>query len=414
MRPADRLALALRYTYSGGAAGGQLSSFMSGLAMLGLVLAIAVLLAVLSIMNGFDREMRERILSLVPHITVHALNGVDSRDQVAQQLLARSEVVSATPFVQFQGLLMREGGVEAIAGLGLPAAEGLELQSMTEDNSGDRFLAGTDDGLLLGAPLAARLGITNGQRVTLLVPAASGGRGITSTRTRVFTVRGLLRTGTELDETLAVVSLAAASSLAGLDGAPSGYRLHTADIFGVSALGRELSRVLPTGYYLTDWTMTHGNLYAAIQLSRQLIALLLLSIIGVAAFNVVSSLVLVVIDKRGDIAILRTLGATPRDIAMIFLCQGGLIGLVGALLGGCLGGILSLAVPVAVSGFERLVGARLLATDVYPVSFIPVDLRLQDFVAVSLAALFLCLLAALYPALRAARLAPADVLQHDP
>lgn len=381
--------------------------------MLGLVLAIAVLLVVLSIMNGFDREMRERILSLVPHITVHAVNGVDNRDRVAEQLLAHPDVVSATPFVQFQGLLMREGSVEAIGGLGLAAEEGRELQAMTEDAREEEFLAGSDDGLLLGAPLAERLGLSSGQRVTLLVPAASGGRGVTSTRTRVFTVRGLLRTGTELDETLAVVPLAAASSLAGLDGAPSGYRLHTTDIFRVATLGRDLSRLLPPGYYLTNWTMTHGNLYAAIQLSRQLITLLLLSIIGVAAFNVVSSLVLVVIDKQGDIAILRTLGATPRDIAIIFLCQGGLIGVVGALLGGCVGGVLSLAVPAAVGGAERLLGARLLATDVYPVSFIPVDLRLQDFALVSLAALLLCLLAALYPALRAARLAPAEVLQRE-
>lgn len=412
MRGRDRIALARRYTFSGGG-GGQLSSFMSGLAMLGLVLAVAVLLVVLSIMNGFDREMRERILSLVPHITVHAVNGVERSDRVAERLLMHEAVLSATPFVQFQGLLMREGRVEAMTGLGLAAAEGRELQSMTEDAAEAGFLSGREDGLLLGAPLARRLGLVSGDRVTLLVPATSGGRGVTSTRTRVFTVSGLLRTGTELDETLAVVSLAAASSLAGLEGAPSGYRLHTDDIFGVSALGRDLSRILPPGYYLTDWTMTHGNLYAAIQLSRQLISLLLLSIIGVAAFNVVSSLVLVVIDKRGDIAILRTLGATPGDIALIFVCQGGLIGLVGAALGGCLGGILSLAIPAAVGGIERLLGTRLLATDVYPVSFIPVDLRLQDFVFVSLTALVLCLVAALYPAIRAARLAPADVLQSE-
>lgn len=411
MRGSDRVALALRYTFSGG--GGQLSSFMSRLAMLGLVLAVAVLLAVLSIMNGFDREMRERILSLVPHITVHAINGVDPSDQVAEQLLAYPGVLAASPFVQFQGLMMRERSVEAVVGLGLAMAEGLELQAMTEDAAGSAFLGGSEDGLLLGAPLAERLGIRTGQRLTLLVPVAAGGRGVTSTRTRVFTVHGLLRTGTELDENLAVVSLEAASSLAGLDGAPSGYRLHTEDIFEVAGLGRELAATLPPGYYLTNWTMTHGNLYAAIQLSRQLITLLLLSIIGVAAFNVVSSLVLVVIDKQGDIAILRTLGATPGDIATIFLCQGGLIGLAGGILGGFLGGVLSLAVPAAVGGVERLLGARLLATDVYPVSFIPVDLRFQDFALVSVAALVLCLIAALYPALRAARLAPADVLQRE-
>lgn len=390
-----------------------MSSFMSRLAMLGLVLAVAVLLAVLSIMNGFDREMRERILSLVPHITVHAVYGVDPEDRVAEQLLAHPEILAVRPFVQFQGLLMLDAKVEAVAGLGLAVAEGLELQAMTEDAGGSAFLDDTDDGLLLGAPLAQRLGVDTGQRLTLLVPVTSSGRGVSSTRTRVFTVRGLLRTGTELDETLAVVSLTAASSLAGLGGAPSGYRLHSSDIFRVSGVGHELLPLLPPGYYLTNWTMTHGNLYAAIQLSRQLITLLLLSIIGVAAFNVVSSLVLVVIDKQSDIAILRTLGATPKDIATIFLYQGGLIGFAGGVLGGCLGGVLSLAVPAVIGGAERLLGARLLATDVYPVSFIPVDLRFLDFALVTLAALVLCLMAALYPALRAARLAPADVLQRD-
>lgn len=411
MRSSERIAIAWRYSFRGGS--GQLASFMSGLAMLGLVLAVAVLLTVLSVMNGFDREMRERILSLVPHITVHAVGGGRGEEGVARRLLAHPDVLSATPFVQFQGLLMRDGGVEAIAGLGLSAAEGRELQAMTENASGETFLAGTQDGLLLGAPLAERLNLATGDSVTLLVPTVSGGRGVTATGTRVFTIRGLLRTGTELDETLAVLSLEAASDLAGLDGAPGGYRLHTADIFRVSEIGRDLSLSVPPGYYLTNWTMTHGNLYAAIQLSRQLISLLLLSIIGVAAFNVVSSLVLVVIDKRSDIAILRTLGAAPRDIAMIFLCQGGLIGVAGALLGGLLGGLLSVAVPWAVNAVERLLDARLLATDVYPVSFIPVDLRAGDFALVALAALLLCLAAALYPAARAARLAPADVLQRE-
>lgn len=413
MRGSDRFALATRYTFSGSGGSAQLSSFMSGLAMLGLVFAVAVLLTVLSVMNGFDREMRERILSLVPHITVHALDGVDADDGLGQQLAAHPDVMSASPFVQFQGLLMREGGVEAVAGLGVEALDGRVLQEMTEDAADAEFLDGDDSGLLLGAPLAARLGLSTGQRLTLLVPVLSGGRGITSTRTQVFTIRGLLNTGTELDEDLAVVSLAAASSLAGLGGAPSGYRLHTADIFRVSAIANELAGGLPPGYYLTNWTMTHGNLYAAIQLSRQLITLLLLSIIGVAAFNVVSSLVLVVIDKRGDIAILRTLGASPRDIASIFLSQGLLIGVTGAFLGSVLGAALSLAVPAAVSALERLAGSRLLATDVYPVSFIPVDLRFQDFALVSFAALFLCLAAALYPAIRAARLAPAEVLQNE-
>jgi lipoprotein-releasing system permease protein len=222
----------------------------------------------------------------------------------------------------------------------------------------------------------------------------------------VFSVRGVLHTGTELDRTLAISGLAALTGLVGTS-TVQGLRLHVTDLFAVAQTSRALLPLLPPGFYLTDWTMTHGNLYAAIQLSRRLISLLLLSIIAVAAFNLVSSLILVVIDKREDIAILRALGARPATIGQLFLLQGALVGIFGSLLG-CLGGALfSWLVPRAVSALDW----QLLSTEVYPVSFIPVDLRPLDFLLVGGAAVVLCLLAAVYPALRAARLAPARVLQ---
>jgi lipoprotein-releasing system permease protein len=224
---------------------------------------------------------------------------------------------------------------------------------------------------------------------------------------------GVLDTGTELDQGAALVPLALASRLAGLDDAVSGLRVATRDIFGVSRIGWELMNDLPPGYYTSNWMMTHGNLYAAIQLSRDLVSILLYSIIAVAAFNVVSSLVLVVFDKQGDIAILRTLGASPADIALIFVLQGAMIGVVGVALGSALGALGSLAVPGFVSALERMLNIHFLNTDVYPVSFLPSDLLARDLLMVGGVAFVMCVVAAIYPALRAARLAPAMILNQD-
>ena len=223
----------------------------------------------------------------------------------------------------------------------------------------------------------------------------------------------LLDTGTELDQGAALVHLAMASRLAGLNGAVSGLRIATGDLFDVSRIGWELVNNLPPGFYATNWMMTHGNLYAAIQLSRDLVSILLFSIIGVAAFNVVSSLVLVVFDKQGNIAILRTLGASPADIAWIFVLQGAMIGLVGVFIGSALGALGSQLVPSLVGWMEGLLGMRFLNTDVYPVSFLPVDLLARDVIAVGVVAFLMCVLAAIYPARRAAAMAPALILNQE-
>lgn len=410
MTVANCLRIALRYTFARGDS--QLSSFMSGVAITGLVLAVGLLLTVLSIMNGFDREMRERILAFVPHVTLHAV-GEQATPALRRELARHPDVVSVEPFVPFQGLVVRNAAVEAVAGLGVSGPFAGQLRAfLVEPVSGGR---GWEDhqALWLGQPLAERLGLAPGDRVSLIVPSTRNGSALSAAQTRAFTLQGLLRTGTELDESLAVVPLAVGSEMAGLDGMPGGFRLQVTDVFAASAVRRDLSLHIPPGTYLTDWTMTHGNLYAAIQLSRQLITLLLLSVIGVAAFNVVSSLVLVVIDKRGDIAILRTLGATPAAIATVFIGQGAMIGAIGALLGSSVGAALSVAVPALVRRVESLLNTTLLATDVYPVSFIPSDLRLTDVALVAGASLCMCLLASLYPAVRGARLPPAEVLQRE-
>jgi lipoprotein-releasing system permease protein len=245
------------------------------------------------------------------------------------------------------------------------------------------------------------------------VPGGGPGPDARATRFESLRLVAVLETGTELDQVAALVPLGLASELAGLGSAVSGLRIATRDLFDVTRISWELMNNMPTGYYATNWMMTHGNLYSAIQLSRDLVSILLFSIIAVAAFNVVSSLVLVVFDKQGNIAILRTLGASPRDVAIIFVLQGAMIGVVGATLGAAFGVAGSLAVPGLVSALERLLDMNFLNTDVYPVSFLPVDLLWRDILVVGGVALAMCVVAAIYPAIRAARLAPAMILNQD-
>ena len=413
MTGTERLRIAVRYTFAFGQ--GHLSAFLSSLSILGLVLAISLLIIVLSVMNGFDKEMRERILSLVPHITIYSDMPIVDWHKNAELLKAHPDVEEVMPFAQFDALIMRGTDIETVRGIGLdPSQNGafaplvpyLEAQQATQFQQ-------QEDGLILGAGVAEHLGVKVGERVNLIVPGAGRTGELGPTRFKTVQLSAILSTGTELDQSVALVHLALASDLAGLDGQVSGFRITTRELFNVQTIAWDLQRTLPPGFYSTNWMMTHGNLYSAIQLSRDLISILLFSIIAVAAFNVVSSLVLVVMDKQGNIAILRTLGATGADIAWVFVLQGAMIGLVGVLLGSVAGALGSQAVPSLVSWLEQLLGMRFLNTDVYPVSFLPIDLLLRDVMTVGGVALAMCVIAAIYPARRAAKMSPALILSQD-
>jgi lipoprotein-releasing system permease protein len=410
---AERIRLALRYTFAFGQ--GHLSAFLSSLSMLGLVLAITLLIIVLSVMNGFDKEMRERILSLVPHITVYADLPVKDWQGFVERLAEHPEVVAAGPFAQFDALVMRGSDIETVRGIGLDAGDRGTFAALMGylDGSAAQAFTQQPDGMILGSGVARQLGVSVGDRLSLVVPGSGRAGRLGPTRFQAVQLTAILETGTELDQTVALVRLPLASRLAGLDGGVNGFRVTTDNLFDVQRISWELHNNLPTGFYSTNWMMTHGNLYSAIQLSRDLITILLFSIIAVAAFNVVSSLVLVVLDKRGNIAILRTLGATGGDIAWVFVLQGGMIGLVGVAIGSLAGALGSLVVPDLVGWLERLLDMRFLNTDVYPVSFLPVDLLARDVLTVGGVALGMCVVAAIYPARRASRLAPALILNQD-
>lgn len=409
----ERLRIAVRYTFAFGQ--GHLSAFLSSLSMLGLVLAISLLIIVLSVMNGFDKEMRERILSLVPHITVHSAMAINDEASTIELIRSHSSVDEVTPFAQFDALVTRGTDIETVRGIGLDTAEAGAFASLASylDATGAANFRQQGNGLILGSGVAQHLGVSVGERLNLIVPGTGQAGEMGPARFETVQLSAILQTGTELDQTIALVHLELASKLAGLNGKVSGFRVSTNRLFDVQRVGWELQEILPPGYYTTNWMLTHGNLYAAIQLSRDMVSILLFSIIAVAAFNVVSSLVLVVLDKQGNIAILRTLGATGHDIAWIFVLQGAMIGLVGVVLGSLLGALGSLAVPGLVSQLEQLLGMQFLSTDVYPVSFLPVDLLAKDILTVGGIALGMCVIAAIYPARRAAKMAPALILNQD-
>lgn len=413
MTRSERLRFAVRYTFAFGQ--GHLSTFLSGLSMLGLVLAISLLIVVLSVMNGFDKEMRERILALVPHITLYSNEPINDWPIHLATLRSHVEVNEVAAFAEFDTLLMRGSNIETAKGVGLDAADTqMMARLLAALTPAQREAFGAEaDAIVLGAGVANRLQIVPGDKLTLIVPERGQMTRSSQTRFKTVTLSAILNTGTELDEAMALVHLPLAAELAGLRDGVSGFRIATKDLFAVQRITWELLNNLPPQFYGTHWLMTHGNLYAAIQLSRDLVSILLFSIIAVAAFNVVSSLVLVVMDKQSNIAILRTLGAKGRDIAWIFVLQGAMIGTVGAVVGSALGALLSVLVPGAVGWLEQLLGMRFLNTDVYPVSFIPVEILPRDIALVSSIAFAMCVLAAIYPARRAAKLAPALILNQD-
>lgn len=389
----------------------QLVSFISSVSMAGLVIGVALLILVLSIMNGFDREMRERILGIMPHASVHHPAGIERYREHAATLRAHPEVVSATPFVRVEGLFSHKREVAPVNLLGLPEDHREALQVLTRalpDGAWERMHAG-ERGVILGAGLARELALSEGDRLTLVVPAPDTG----APRVRALELVAVFDTGTEVDNALALTPMALAGELTAHPEAASGIRFQVRELFRAPGIARQLLTELPGGFYSSDWTRTHGNLYQAIQMSKQMVGLLLWLIIGIAAFNLVSTLIMVVVDKRGDIAILRTLGASSREILMVFTVQGGLIGVLGTALGTVLGVALSLWVTDAVRGLEGLLGIQFLHSDVYPIDYLPADLSWPDVARVVAAALVLSLVASLYPAWRATRVQPAEALRYE-
>lgn len=388
-------------------------SFISLTSILGLMLGVAVLITVLSVMNGFDRELKSRILGMVPHATVNSYEPFRNWKKVAEIASRNRQVEAVAPFNQLQGMITSAGMVSGAMVNGIdPEAE--KKVSIIQHHMAEGRLEDLKDGefgIILGAALAANVGVSVGDKVTLVMPEASLSPAGVIPRFKRFTVVGIFKVGADIDSMIAYVHIHDAGRLLRIDDRVQGVRLKLHDLFAAPAASRAVVQDLPEFFYATDWTQTHGNLFNAIKMEKAMMAILLLFIVAVAAFNIVSSLVMVVTDKKADIAILRTLGASPGTIMKIFMVQGTVVGVVGTLSGVALGVLLSLTISDIASGVERLFNLSLF--DAYFVNYLPSQLDLGDVLWVSATAFVLSFVATLYPARRAARVQPAEALRYE-
>ena len=398
--------IGLRYFFAGQRSA-LLVSFISLLAIAGLVLGVALLIIVLSVMNGFDRELRDNILSVVPHVQLIHQSGIEDWQSERDNIMQMDSVTNAVPYADAEGLMSHRQNARPVQLLGLsPTTMPAGLASvLTRYN-----LAIPAQGrVLISEVIADALNAKTNQRVSMIFPAENG----RSTTVYSFIVEGIFATHTELDQSLVIASLPQVAEIAGIPNRAQGFRLQVNDQFNARNIGFEIINQLPFGYGFRDWFQTHGNLYQAIQLSRNMVVLLIFLIVAIAAFNVISMLMMSVMNKRKDIAVLQTLGLSRGDIVGVFLVQGSMIGVVGIALGVLLGVLGCYFVPNLVSWFEAALGAPFLDTEVYPIDYIPVDMRWTDVSMIAGVALMLNIVATIYPALRASRTVPADELRYE-
>jgi lipoprotein-releasing system permease protein len=392
-------------------------SFISVVSMLGLALGVAVLIVVLSVMNGFERELRTRILSVTAHATLVGIDGTLSDWRAAQRMAeTHPEVSAAVPFIEVQAMLVH-GARSAPSQLrGVLPAQERRAVSLAERISGSSIeqLQPGSYRIVLGDALAEMLGVKVGDDVVLIAPRGSvtpAGFAPTMRRMRVI---GLFHSGMyEYDSALALAPIQDAARIYRLGDKVTGLRLALREPLAAPRVVRELAQQIGGGFYISDWTRSHASFFRSIQVSKTMMFMILVLVVAVAAFNIVATLVMVVKEKRPAIATLRTLGALPRNILGIFTVQGMLIGLTGTVFGALLGWFISLHVAGIVAAIERVSGEQFLDARVYFMSELPAYAEWHDVVKVCAVAFLLCTVATLYPAWRAALTQPAEALRHD-
>ena len=407
-----------RYTRAGraGRKNGFIS-FISGVSMLGIALGVAALIIVLSVMNGFQREVRDRMLSIVSHVEVSAEDGGALPDwqKTAADARRNPAVIGAAPFVSAQALIARGDDKRGVVVRGIVPAEEASVTDLARELK-DTTLAALVPGawnVVLGTLLARSLGVHAGDKVTLVLPGGQVTPAGVVPRLRSLTVAGTFDAGHhEYDSGLALVALEDAAKLFRVDG-PTGVQLRLRDLNAAPRVAAELAADLGPSVRVRDWTRTNRNWFAAVQVEKRLMFIILTLIVAVAAFNLVSTLVMTVTDKRADIAILRTLGATPRSIMGIFMVQGAASGVIGTLAGVLLGLVVAFNIDVIVPAIESALHVSFLPSSIYLISRMPSDPQRADIVPIVVISLTLAFIATLYPSWRASRLQPAEALRYE-
>ncbi|KGF64661.1 lipoprotein-releasing ABC transporter permease subunit [Pseudomonas lutea] len=391
-------------------------SFISMTSMIGLALGVLAMIVVLSVMNGFQKEMSSRILGMVPHAVISGVKPLDDWQPAATASLKDPQVIAAVPFTEMDGMLSYKGSMQPTQINGVDPALESKVSIVTQHIVQGRLqdLKPGEFGVVIGEITARRFRLNVGDKLTLIVPEISSAPGGITPRLQRLTVVGVFKVGAELDGSMALVNVADAAVIQRWQpNQVQGVRLALTDLYAAPQVSSAIVAGLGADYKADDWTHTQGSLFSAMKMEKTMIGLLLLMIVAVAAFNIIATLIMVVNDKGADIAILRTLGATPRQIMTIFMVQGTVIGIVGTVIGGVLGVIAAINVSQIVGWVERVTGQHIFTSDVYFISNLPSQLEGSDVVLICSAGFILSFLATIYPAYRAAQIQPAHALRYE-
>ena len=390
-------------------------SFISMSSMIGVALGVMALITVISVMNGFEKELKDRILGMASHAVIEEFNGLKDWQLVINNIKDHPEIVGAAPYFHAEGMLTKDKIVNGVIIRGiLPHEEtnvAIVAEKMIEGDLND--LKSTEFNIILGAELVRKLNLEIGDKVTLVAPQVNFTPAGILPRLKRFTLIGIFEVGMhEFDGGLALIHMDDALRLFRKSN-PTGIRLKTNNILKAPTISREIASQLSSKYWVIDWTQRHSNFFRALKTEKTVMFVILTLIVAVAAFNIISTLVMAVSDKQSDIAVLRTLGASPKSILKIFIIQGTIIGAIGILLG-VIGGVwLASNIETLVPALENMLGYKFLSPDVYYISDLPSDMHWSDVILIGVVSFVLCLLATIYPAFRAANTLPAEALRYE-
>ena len=392
-------------------------SFISLISMLGIALGVMALIVVLSVMNGFENELRGRILGMVSHVTVSSYDGrLQNWQALNDQVRENTAVIGSAPYVEAEAMLSNRSSVSGAVIRGINPELEPQVSKIDQHMTFGKFsdLVPGEYGIILGTGLANSLDVVPGDRITMITPQSTASPVGFLPRLRRFKIIGLFEIGVyEYDRSSAIIHNQDASRLFRLDGAVSGLRIKLNDMDKAPVVRTELRESLSFDYWVSDWTLRHANYFKAVQTEKTVMFIILSLIVAVAAFNIVSTLVMVVTDKQSDIAILRTIGVSPLSIMWVFMVQGTLIGLIGTLFGLASGVLLASYIDVIIPALEQFFQTQFLPTGVYPITDLPSDLHQSDVIKITVLSFFISIIATLYPALRASKTRPAEALSYE-